>query len=55
MRSFLLVLDNASVSKVYDNLKQIRSKLDKLKSGNEQTNAHKGNLKFLIDKALVIK
>jgi hypothetical protein len=47
--------DNASVSASYDNLKQIRSKLDKLKSGNEQTNAHRGNLKFLIDKALVIK
>jgi Met-zincin/Domain of unknown function (DUF5117) len=47
--------DNASVSAAYDNLKQIRSKLDKLKYGNEQTNAHRGNLKFLIDKALVIK
>jgi Met-zincin/Domain of unknown function (DUF5117) len=47
--------DNASVSAAYENLKQIRSKLDKLKSGNEQTNAHRGNLKYLIDKALVIK
>jgi hypothetical protein len=47
--------DNASVSAAYENLKQIRLKLDKLKSGNEQTNAHRGNLKFLIDKALVIK
>lgn len=47
--------DNASVSAAYGNLVQIRSKLDKLKSANEQTNAHRGNLKFIIDKALVIK
>jgi hypothetical protein len=47
--------DNASVSAAYGNLAQIRSKLDKLKSANEQTNAHRGNLKFIIDKALVIK
>lgn len=47
--------DNASVSAAYGNLAQIRSKLDKLKSANEQTNAHRGNLKFMIDKALVIK
>ena len=47
--------DNASVSAAYGNLAQIRSKLDKLKSANDQTNAHRGNLKFMIDKALVIK
>lgn len=47
--------DNASVSAAYGNLAQIRSKLDKLKSANVQTNAHRGNLKFMIDKALVIK
>jgi hypothetical protein len=47
--------DNASTAAAYDNLKQIRSKLDKLRSGNDQTNAHRNNLKFIIDKALVIK
>ena len=47
--------DNASVSAAYGNLAQIRSKLDKLKSANDQTNAHRANLKFMIDKALVIK
>jgi hypothetical protein len=29
--------------------------LSKASSGNEQTKAHRGNLQFLIDKALVIK
>ncbi len=47
--------DNASVAAAYDNLKQVKSKLDKLKSANSQTEAHRGNLKFMIDKALVIK
>ncbi len=47
--------DNASVSAALENLNQIRSKLNKLKSANEQTNAHRTNMKFLIDKALVIK
>ena len=47
--------DNASEAAAYDNLKQVRAKLDKLKSANAQTDAHRGNLKFMIDKALVIK
>jgi hypothetical protein len=47
--------DNASVSAAYENLKQIRYKLDKLKPANAQTNAHREKLKFIIDKALVIK
>ena len=47
--------DNASVSSAYESLKQIRTKIDKLNQANEQTNAHRGNLKFMIDKALVIR
>ena len=47
--------DHASASASYDNLKQLRTKLDKLNTGNEQTKAHRERLKFLIDKALVVK
>jgi hypothetical protein len=47
--------DHASASAAYDNLKQLRSKLDKLSTGNAQTKAHRERLKFMIEKALVVK
>jgi hypothetical protein len=47
--------DHASVSAGYETLNQIRSKIDKVKGANGQTNAHRANLKFIIDKALVVK
>ena len=47
--------DHASAAAAYDNLKQLRSKLDKVNTGNEQTKAHRERLKFLIEKALVVK
>lgn len=47
--------DHASASAAYDNLRQLRSKLDKLSSGNAQTKAHRERVKFLIEKALVVK
>lgn len=46
--------DHASASAAYDNLRQLRSKLEK-PGGNEQTKAHRERLRFLIEKALVIK
>lgn len=47
--------DDASRAAAYSTLNNIKGKLDKAKSGNDQTNAHRANLQFLIDKALVIK
>jgi hypothetical protein len=47
--------DHGSASAAYDNLKQLRSKLDKLSSGNAQTKAHRERLKFMIEKALAVK
>ena len=47
--------DHASASASFENLKQLRAKMDKLNTGNEQTKAHRERLKFMIDKALVVK
>jgi len=47
--------DDASKAAAYNTLKNIKDKLSKASSGNEQTKAHRASLQFLIDKALVIK
>ena len=47
--------DNASKAAALNTLKNIKEKLNKSNSNNEQTKAHRANLQFLIDKALVIK
>ena len=47
--------DNASKAATLYTLKTIREKLKKASSNNEQTNAHRAGLTFMIDKALVIK
>lgn len=47
--------DNASKAAALNTLKNIKDKLNKANSGNDQTKAHRANLQFLIDKALVIK
>jgi len=47
--------DNASRAAAYWTLKNIKSKLDRSKSQNEQTKAHRANLEYLIAKALVVK
>ncbi len=47
--------DNASKASAHNSLRKIRTILDKAVSRNEQTIAHRTNLAFLIDKALVVK
>jgi hypothetical protein len=47
--------DEPSKASALSTLKNIKEKLKKAGSGNEQTKAHRDNLQFLIDKALVIK
>jgi hypothetical protein len=47
--------DNASKAAAYNTLKELKDKLKKASSSNEQTKAHRANLVYLIDKALVIK
>ena len=47
--------DNASRAAALNTLKDARDKLKKAGSGNEQTKAHRANLVYLIDTALVIK
>ena len=47
--------DNASKAAALNTLKDLREKLKRASSSNEQTKAHRANLTFLIDKALVIK
>jgi hypothetical protein len=47
--------DDASKAAALNTLRNIKEKLNKASSNNEQTKAHRANLQFLIDKALVIK
>jgi hypothetical protein len=47
--------DNASKAAAYNTLTELKDKLKKASSSNEQTKAHRANLVYLIDKALVIK
>ena len=47
--------DNASKAAALNSLRTLRDKISKAASSNEQTKAHRANLIFLIDKALVIK
>lgn len=47
--------DNVSKASALNTLNGIREKLKKANSNNEQTKAHRANLSFLIEKALVIK
>ncbi|CAN5489820.1 zinc-dependent metalloprotease [soil metagenome] len=47
--------DNSAKAASLNTLKNIKDKLNKASSNNEQTKAHRANLQFLIDKALVIK
>ena len=47
--------DDPSRAAALNSLKTIKEKLNKANSSNEQTKAHRANLQFLIDKALVIK
>ncbi len=47
--------DDATRAAALSTLRNIKSKLEKSKSANEQTKAHRANLQFIIDKALVIK
>ncbi|MEP6846793.1 MAG: zinc-dependent metalloprotease [Panacibacter sp.] len=47
--------DDASRAAALNTLKNIKDKLNKTSASNEQTKAHRANLQFLIDKALVIK
>ena len=47
--------DNVSKASALNTLYDIRMKLGRAKSNNEQTKAHRANLSFLIEKALVIK
>lgn len=47
--------DDPSRAAALNTLKNIKDKLNKAGSNNEQTKAHRANLQFLIDKALVIK
>ena len=47
--------DDASRAAALATLRNIRNKMDKAKSSNEQTKAHRASLQFLVDKALVIK
>ncbi len=47
--------DDPSKAAALSTLRNIKEKLNKASSSNEQTKAHRANLQFLIDKALVIK
>jgi Met-zincin len=47
--------DNASRAAALNTLRNIKDKLNKAGSTDEQTKAHRANIQFLIDKALVIK
>jgi hypothetical protein len=47
--------DNASKAAAYNTLKKIKSLLSTAVSTTEQTRAHRANLVFLIDKALLVK
>jgi len=47
--------DDPSRAAALNTLRNIKDKLNKANSNNEQTKAHRANLQFLIDKALVIK
>ena len=47
--------DHAAKAAVFNTLNAIRTDLKKAASGSEQTKAHRANLQFMIDKALVIK
>lgn len=47
--------DNASKAAALNSLRILRDKINKASSSNEQSKAHRANLIFLIDKALVIK
>ena len=47
--------DYPSKAAAYSTLKKIKSLLATSVSGNEQTRAHRANLKFLIEKALLVK
>jgi hypothetical protein len=47
--------DDASKAAALNTLRNVKEKLNKASSNNEQTKAHRANLEFLIDKALVIK
>ena len=47
--------DNPSRAAALNSINEIKSKLKKASSNNEQTKAHRANLSFLIEKALVIK
>lgn len=45
-------LDNISKAAVYYTLKKLRTRLNGVVSGNEETKAHRANMVFMIDKAL---
>jgi hypothetical protein len=47
--------DNASKAAALNTLNEVKGKLKKATFNNEQTKAHRANLSFLIEKALVIK
>ena len=47
--------DNPSKAAAYNSLKKLKTTLAGAVSGNEQTKAHRANLTFMIDKALVVK
>ena len=47
--------DDPSRAAALNTLRTIKEKLNKANSNNEQTKAHRANIQFLIDKALVIK
>ena len=47
--------DDASRASALNTLRNIKNKLEKANSSNEQTKAHRASLQFLVDKALVIK
>ena len=47
--------DDPSRAGALNTLRAIKEKLNKATSSNEQTKAHRANIQFLIDKALVIK
>ena len=47
--------DDPSRAAALNTLRTIKEKMNKANSNNEQTKAHRANIQFLIDKALVIK
>jgi len=53
--STTIAYDNPSRAAAYSTLKKLRTVLGGAVSPNEQTRAHRANLIFLIDKALVVK